>query len=152
MKKFIDFLKEEEVLDVPFKVSPDNIDSLNAELEAMTEKQYQNAPIFLAQLRGAFERYGILLPASMTKEFLNLDAEVVYALPNNDNQYVYAVYNTNDNGLVDGYAQIVSEDELNDLMGMSVDELLSSDDNEAAIKPRYLPARRDDDSGNSNEY
>ena len=152
MKKFLDFLNEEESIDINFKVSEDNIDSLNAELDALTEKQYQNAPIFLAQLRGAFERYGILLPASMTKEFLNLDAEVVYALPNNDNQYIYAVYNTNDNGLVDGYAQIVSEDELNDLMGMSVDELLSSDDNEAAIKPRYLPARRDDDSGNTNEY
>jgi hypothetical protein len=149
MKTFLDFLKEESI-DVPFKLSDQNIGTLNSELEVLTEKPYQNAPIFLAQLRGTFERYGILLPATMTDKFLSLEAEVVYQLPNNNDLYIYAVYDTNDEGYVDGYAQIVSKDELDDLMNMDTDELLG--DSGSLPKPRYLPARRDDDSGNSNEY
>jgi hypothetical protein len=150
MKTFLDFLKEESI-DVPFKLSDQNVDTLNSELEVLTDKPYQNAPIFLAQLRGTFERYGVLLPATMTDQFLNLDAEITYALPQNPGFYIYIVYNTNDSGYVDGYAQVVSQDELADLKNMSTEDLLGDED-EAPMKPRYLPARRDDDSGNSNEY
>lgn len=150
MLTFKQFLNEEhdEVLEVDAQHADSNKEALNAELDTLTEKPYQNAPVFLAQLRGVFERYGILIPASATSQFMNLDAELVYKLADSDN-YIYITYDTNDDGFVDGYAQIVDESELNDLLGMKLDEFVDR----TPIKfRRYLPARRDDDSGNDNEY
>jgi len=89
------------------------------------------------------------LPSSATKYFLDLSAEVVYLLGDSEYQ-LYAVYDTNDDGFVDGYAQLVTNSELQDLLNMNPDELLDNDDEMPAMK--YLPARRDDDSGNTSEY
>jgi len=153
MLKFNEYLKEQdEVLDVDARHVNQNVVAINAELDALTEKEYQNAPIFLAQLRGALERFGILLPASATPYFLNLSAEVVYLL-GESSFHLYIVYDTNDDGFVDGYAQLVSDSELQDLMNMDPSEVLGDDDDDEEYeRPRYLPARRDDDAGNTNEY
>jgi hypothetical protein len=151
MLKFNEFLNEahDEMLEVDARHLLGNLDKINSHLDAVTEKPYQNAPIFLAQLRGVFEVYGILLPASATVNFLNLDAELVYMLSNSEH-YLYIIYNTRDDGYVDGYAQIVDNSELQDLIGMDPSDLLQSDP--LPQKPWIPPARRDDDSGNNNEY
>ena len=151
--KFNEFLKEQydEVLPVDAKYVQNNVDAMNADLDALTEKPYQNAPIMLNQLRGTLERYGIILSQSAVNNFLNLSAEMVYML-GDSNLYLYIVFDTNDDGFVDGYAQAVSEDELKDLVGMDKDELINSDRAPITMRPSTWYAKRDDDSGNSSDY
>ena len=153
MLKFNEYIKEQfdEMLDVDARNVEQNAESINADLDALTEKPYQNAPIFLNQLRGTLERYGILLPASVTSQFLDLGAELVYLL-GESNLHLYVVYDTNDEGFVDGYAQIVSAEELKDLMSADSEDLLDKEDDEIEMRPSTWYAKRDDDSGNDNEY
>lgn len=153
MLKFNEFIAEEfdQVLPVDEKHLESNIDTINAELDALTEKPYQNAPIFLTQLRGALERFAVLIPQEATKHFLNLGAELAYKLGELD-QYLYIVYDTNDDGFVDGYAQIVSSDELEDLFDMESSEVLNTDRDPITMRPSTWYAKRDDDAGNSDEY
>ena len=83
MLKFNEFLKEaaDPVIEVDdARRLLNNKDDINTNLDALTAKPYQNAPIFLTQLRGVLERYGINLPQSVTPNFLNLSAELVFAL------------------------------------------------------------------------
>ncbi len=56
-----------------------------------------------------------------------------------------------EDGFVDGYAQVVTSDELSDLTQLDSEELLGDRD---PIGPRssISYARKDDDSGNSSEY
>ena len=165
MLKFSEFLKEaaDPVIEVDdARRLLNNKDDINTNLDALTAKPYQNAPIFLTQLRGVLERYGINLPQSVTPNFLNLSAELVFALssasssmpagedaPTLTDQSLYIVFDTNDDGYVDGYAQIVDKDELKDLLGMDPTEYL---DHNPIPKQWIPPARRDDDSGNTSEY
>jgi hypothetical protein len=165
MLKFNEFLKEaaDPVIEVDdARRLLNNKDDINTNLDALTAKPYQNAPIFLTQLRGVLERYGINLPQSVTPNFLNLSAELVFALssasssmpagedaPTLTDQSLYVVFDTNDDGYVDGYAQIVDKGELQDLLGMDPTEYL---DHNPMPKQWIPPARRDDDAGNSDEY
>lgn len=165
MLKFNEFLKEaaDDVLEIDdARRLMNNKDTLNSELDALTSRPYQNAPIFLVQLRGVLERYGINLPQSATPNFLNLSAELVYSLSSASSsmpagedtakltdQNLYVVFDTNDDGYVDGYAQIVDKSELKDLLGMDPTEYL---DHNPIRKQWIPPARRDDDSGNTDEY
>lgn len=153
MLRFNEFLKEstEDVMEVDDQHLLQNMDAINGELDVLTEKPYQNAPIFLAQLRGCLERLGVLLPASATPHFLNLSAELVYTLGDTDH-HLYIVYDTNDDGYVDGYAQIVSDEELKDLAGMDRNEILNSDRNLIAVRHSDFYRKRDDDAGNTDEY
>lgn len=153
MLKFKDFLNEEteKVLDVDEKHLESNKNAINADLDALTSKPYQNAPIFLNQLRGSLERFGILLPAEMTPHFLQLSSEVAYKMGDSDN-YFYAVYDTNDDGFVDGYAQLVSSDELDKLMEMDTEDKVNSDREPVTFRPSTWYAKRDDDAGNNDEY
>ena len=151
MLKFREFLKEEneDVLDVDSRYLENNRETLNADLDVLTTKPYQNAPIFLNQLRGTLERYGMILPPATTLQFLNLSAELVYSL-GKTSYFLYIVFDTSDDGFVDGYAQVVDEEELKDLANMDKDEMLSHDP--IALRSSILYARKDDDSGNTNEY
>jgi hypothetical protein len=153
MLKFNEYIIEQfdEMLDVDARNVEQNAEALNADLDALTEKPYQNAPIFLNQLRGTLERYGILLPVSATAQFLDLGAELVYLL-GESNLHLYIVYDTNDEGFVDGYAQIVSAEELKDLMSADSEDLLDKEDDEIEMRPSTWYAKRDDDAGNSDEY
>ena len=153
MIKFSEFLTEatDAVVEVDSNWLSNNVDALNADLDALTEKPYQNAPIMLAQLRGTLERYGMLLPQSATPQFMNLSAEVAYAL--GDSGYnLYAVYDTNEDGFVDGYAQVVTDDELSDLMNMDSNEVLNTDRDMIKIRPSTWYAPREDDGGDTSEY
>ena len=152
MLKFNEFLKEEteEVIDTDNRRLEQNQDALNNELDNLTEKPYQNAPIFLAQLRGVLERYGMNLPQTATPNFMDLSAELAYAL-GETGLYLYIVYDTNEDGYVDGYAQVVTSDELGDLARMPGD-LLNTNRNLSANRHSDWYRKRDDDAGNSNEY
>lgn len=153
MLKFKQYINEEvdDVIDTDARRLENNLDAFNDELDALTEKPYQNAPVFLAQLRGVCERYGVQIPQSATPEFLNLGAELVYSL-GNSGQHLYIVYDTHDeDGFVDGYAQVVNGDELKDLMGMSAEDLVG--EREAlTMRASTWYKSREDDGGNSDEY
>ena len=151
MLKFSEFLKEEneDVLEVDARYLENNREALNNDLDVLTKKPYQNAPIFLNQLRGTLERYGMILPQEATPNFLNLSAELVYALGDTP-YFMYIVFDTADDGFVDGYAQVVDEEELKDLAAMDKDEMLNHAP--VAIRPSTWYAKRDDDAGNTNEY
>lgn len=154
MLKFKQFINEQvdDVIDTDDRRLMQNMETLNDELDALTDKPYQNAPVFLAQLRGVCERYGIQIPQSATTEFLNLGAELVYAL-GATGYHLYVVYDTHEeDGFVDGYAQVVSNDELEDLMGMDLEDLVNSDRNPITMRASTWYAKRDDDSGNDGEY
>lgn len=153
MLKFNQFITEEyeEILPVDEKYIESNLETINAELDRLTEKPYQNAPIFLNQLRGTLERYSLLLPQEATKNFMNLGAEIVYKLGELD-QYLYVIYDTNDDGFVDGYAQLVTSEELEDLLDMDSNEILDTDRDPINMRSSTWYAKRDDDSGNSDEY
>jgi hypothetical protein len=149
--KFLAEATADETLDVDATHVNGNFDAINADLDVLTEKSYQNAPIFLNQLRGTLERYGILLPQSATEQFLDLGAEIAYLL-GNSNVHLYIVYDTNDDGYVDGYAQLVLPEELRSLMSMDSEDLLDKDDDKIEMRPSTWYAKRDDDSGNDDEY
>jgi len=153
MQKFKEFIAEayDDVIEVDSRYLENNLEALNADLDQYTEKPIQNAPILLNKLRGALQRYGMILPAAATANFLNLGAELVYKL--GDTPYhLYIVYDTNDDGFVDSYAQVVTSDELNDLMDMDTSELVDADRKPIELRPSTWYAKRDDDAGNSDEY
>jgi len=150
MLKFNEYLKEEteDVIDTDTRHLLENLDALNTELDALTAKPYQNAPLMLTQLRGVLERYGINLPQQATVNFMNLSAELVYTL-GDSSHYLYMVYDTNEDAYVDGYAQVVDEEELSMLASS---EVLNTDRNLIAVRHSDWYRKRDDDAGNSDEY
>lgn len=158
MLKFKEFINEshEQVIDIGGTQVQKNLEKINTYLDTLTAKPYQNASVFLTQLRGALELHGILLPQSLTKNFMDLSAELVYAL-GDSGYYFYAVYDTNDDSFVDAYAQIVDNSELKDLMGMDAEEIVNSNRNPIQLKKSgyiangYGPGK-EDDGGNTNEY
>lgn len=152
MLKFNEYLKEEteEVIPTDAQHLAKNQESLNNELDNLTEKPYQNAPTFLAQLRGVLERYGMNLPQTATPNFMDLSSELAYAL-GDSGLYLYVVYDTNEDGYVDGYAQVVTGDELGDLAQMPGD-LLNTNRNLIPVRHSDWYRKRDDDAGNTAEY
>lgn len=152
MLRFKQYINEEvnDIIDTDVTRLSNNLDKFNEELDNLTLNPYQNAPLFLTQLRGVCERYGVQIPQSATMEFLNLGAEVVYSLSGSDHN-LYIVYDTHEeDGFVDGYAQVVTNEELTDLIGMSGEEL--SAERAALVSSQNTYRKRDDDAGNSNEY
>jgi hypothetical protein len=64
--------------------------------------------------------------------------------------HLYIVYDTTDDGYVDGYAQIVDQNELRDLLKMDPEEYMGH--NEIKQRPSTWYAPRNDDSGEDSEY
>jgi hypothetical protein len=145
MLKFNEYLNEEfdEILEIDSEFLTNNMETLNAELDALTEKPYKNAPVMLNQLRGLLNRYGLMLPDSANMHFLSMSAELVYML-GESNLHLYIVFDTNEDGFVDGYAQIVTDDELEDLVKMDTEDLLNSDRDPIAIRPSTWYAKYED--------
>lgn len=154
MLKFNEFLKEAHdvvINNVDPKYLEGSLDTVNNELDALTARPYQNAPTFLAQLRGCLERYGIQIPGSATRQFMDLGAELVYMLGESP-YHLYIVYDTNDDAFVDGYAQVVDADELKDLLGMDSSEVLDRTPFQIKIRKSTWYAKREDDGGDTSEY
>lgn len=145
MLKFNEYLNEEfdEILEVDSKFLQENVEKINAELDALTEKPYKNAPLMLTQLRGVLNRFGLMLPDSANALFLSLSAELVYML-GETNLHLYLVFDTNEDGFVDGYAQIVTDEELQDLVNMDTDDLLDTDRDPITMRPSTWYAKYED--------
>lgn len=143
----------EQIDNVDTRFLENNLERLNQELDEKTENPYRNAPIFLAQLRGILERYGIQLPVSANDQFIDLGAEMIYTL-GDSGYHLYVVYDTDDDGYVNGYAQVVDEEDLEDLEELDSADLFADVERRAMKlgKPWTPPARKDDDSGNDSEY
>jgi hypothetical protein len=149
MLKFKEFLYEQEDLvidEVPQQLLS-QIDSLNAELDQVTEQPFINSAVFFNLIRNTLERFGIVLPPGYEMPMLSVDSETAYML-GDSGYYVYIVHNTEIGGVI-GYAQIVNKTDLDDLMSA---EAMSPNDEVILNKPWIPPARRDDDSGNDAEY
>ncbi len=156
MLKFSEFIKEEEhiVLDIDLKNAPlGNIEKINADLDAVTLNPFVNSALFVNAVRGTLERYGIVLPAHSNLQQLSLEGETVYQL-GDSGQYIYMVHNLNPEGEVEAWAQFVDGEELSALSSLDSDEndVDVVDDTGPTEWMKYPKARRDDDSGNTNEY
>ena len=155
MQSFKQFINEEE--EIHIDVSPDlalsNLGKLNEDLDAVTAEPFVNSALFVNAVRGTLERYGIVLPAHSNMQQLSMEGEFVYVL-GESGHYVYMVHNLDPEGAVEGYAQVVDQEELNDLVSLgSIDTVEPESNNkEPSEWMKYPKARRDDDSGNSNEY
>lgn len=158
MQSFKEFMNEEHQIDtlrieVDSRTLENNKDAMNADFDRLTAMPFQNPIVFYNQLRGTLERYGMVIPPGATKHFLNFDAEL--SMPLGDSGlHLYTVFNTHKNTKVEGYAQIVDNEELANLMNsddareedeMEDDEEEMGDDNEHYRKT-------DDDAGDDCEY
>lgn len=124
-------------------------DKINEDLDAVTAEPFVNSALFVNAVRGTLERYGVILPAHSNMQQLTLEGEWVYCLGDSD-YYVYMCHNLDPEGSVEGYAQIVDQEELDDLASLGENETVEP--NEHPEVKKYPPARRDDDSGNTAEY
>lgn len=154
MQSFKQFIQEETEIhiDVNPEFALSSIDKVNEDLDAITAEPFVNSALFVNAVRGTLERYGIVLPAHSNMQQLDMEGEWVYAL-GESGHFVYMVHNLNPEGSVEGYAQIVDQEELNDLASMGGIETVDPDEsNQPSEWKKYPPARRDDDSGNDAEY
>lgn len=160
MLRFKEFVTEEHTAEVDLdNVTPEyvlsHLDKANEDLDAVTENPFTNSALFVNAVRGTLERYGIVLPAHSNMQQLSMEAEFVYAL-GESGHFVYMVHNLNPEGYVEGYAQIVDAEELQDLKAMNDDWEDEDSAGDQGTGPsewkKYPPARRDDDSGNDAEY
>lgn len=157
MLKFKEFVTEEHevVIDVEPTVALSHLDKANEDLDLVTLQPFVNSALFVNAVRGTLERYGIVLPAHSNMQQLSMEGEYVYAL-GDSGHYVYMVHNLTPEGAVEGYAQIVDHEELEDLKELNDDEDAEDADvaNTDGVSEwkKYPPARRDDDSGNTDEY
>ena len=157
MQNFKQFINEEHDdmlhIETDSKLLENNKDSINADLDRLTAAPYQNSIIFYNQLRGTLERFGMIIPPAATKHFLNFDAELSMTL-GDGGLNLYVVFNTHKHGKVDGYAQIVDDEELMHLMNSSDeemgDEMEEEDEDEEETSDNYR--KTDDDAGNTGEY
>jgi hypothetical protein len=156
MLRFKEFIKEDRVqIDVKPEFALSSMDKANEDLEAVTKNPFVNSSTFINAVRGTLERYGIVLPAHSNLQQLSLEGETVYVL-GDSGHYVYMVHNLDPNGGVEGYATIVNETDLRQLSSMDFDNDdgmdAKQDNNEPTEWMKYPKARRDDDSGNTDEY
>lgn len=155
MQSFKQFVAEET--EIHIDVTPDlalsNLDKLNEDLDAVTAEPFVNSALFVNSVRGTLERYGIVLPAHSNMQQLAMEGEWVYAL-GESGHFVYMVHNLDPEGAVEGYAQIVNQEELDDLASLGGIDTVEPEPNnkEPSEWMKYPKARRDDDSGNTNEY
>ena len=152
-KEFITEDHHQVEIDIDPKVALLQLEKVNEDLEAVTARPFQNSAVFINAVRGTLERYGILLPPYSNIQQLSLEGETVYAL-GESGMFVYMVWNLSDEHALEGYAQIVNSEDLEDLKQQNAPEENFKEPSELKVSDwrRYPPARRDDDSGNDSEY
>lgn len=158
MQNFKQFISEEHNdpmhIEVDSATLVNNKDAMNADFDRLTAMPYQNSIVFYNQLRATLERYGMIIPPGATKHFLNFDGELSFTLGDSPLN-LYVVFNTHKNAKVDGYVQVVDEEELQKLMNADdareEGEDESEDEDEMSDNEKYRK-RKDDDSGDDSEY
>jgi hypothetical protein len=156
VQTFKQFINEEEhiVIDVDPEYTIATMEKANEDLDAVTAEPFVNSALFVNAVRGTLERYGVILPAHSNMQQLSMEGEWVYQL-GDSGHYVYMVHNLTPEGSVEGYAQIVDQEELDELAELGIPETVEpepEDRTEPTEWMKYPKARRDDDSGNTNEY
>lgn len=160
MQNFKTFISEESdnmeplFIEADAKLLDNNRNSLNAELDRLTAAPYSNPMVFYNQIRATLERYMMIVPPTATKHFLNFDAELVFKL-GDSGHFLYVVFNTKNNSKVDGYAQVVDEEELDHLLDSEEAPNLdddSEDDEEEMGDDNEEYRKTDDDAGDTSEY
>lgn len=151
MLKFKEFfVEQEETLSIETPHLEAILDNVNADLDGLADRVYQNSVVYINAVRGTVERYGILIPPSYGMAAMSMNAELVYKL-GESGKFLYIVHDTNEEGFVEGYAQVVNNDELKELSSLDSEEWMRDDDEK--VMPQKVPyVRRDDDSGNNDEY
>ena len=159
-KSFVDELNEEHDASNEFHIEVDsrslenNMESINQYFDSLAKHPYRNVMVFYDQVRGTLERYGMIVHPDATKHFMNFDSEMAFKL--GDTMYfLYVVYNTKSNGLVDGYAQVVDEEELDHLINSGDAPNLDDDSEEDETEEmgdNENYRKTDDDAGNTGEY
>jgi hypothetical protein len=151
MLKFSEYFAEENgTLEIEKEQLEGQLDYLNADLDSVTQKPFQNSAVFINTIRGTLERYSLLIP-SMGHATLSPDGEVVFKL-GESGKFLYIVYDVNDFGFTEGYAQVVTNDELKDLSKLDSEDWMS---NKVPYVPKKTPyaGRGDaDDSGDNSDY
>lgn len=154
MLKFKEYITEQEdlTLEVDNSIVLQVVDEVNVALDLVTARPFVNSAVFMNAVRGTLERYGVVLPPSVVMPMLSAEAETVYSL-GDSGMYLYIVHNQDEAG-VDGYAQIVDEDNLEDLQSMGEEGEDDEAEDEAAERQWIPPDRRRaaDDGGNNDEY
>ena len=153
MLRFKEFLSEDAGVYVDVK--PDNarlnMDKANDSLDDVTLDPFVNSAVFINAVRATLERFGIVLPAHSQMHQLTLEGEISYEL-GESGLYIYMVWNQDPEGNVEGYAQIVNKEDLDDLQALNGEPEEVKNEDPTPPSMRYPKARRDDDSGNTNEY
>lgn len=153
MLKFKQFINEDypntEVIDIDTRWLENSLGAFNQELDTITAKPFASASVFLNLIANTLNRRGMLLPQQALVNSMSTNAELVYPLGETP-YFLYIVFDTNMDGYVDGYAQVVEEDELQDLVDMDKTEMFAR--NSIKLRPSTWYAKRDDDSGNDGEY
>lgn len=151
MLKFSEYFAEQDgTLDIETEQLDGQLDYLNADLDKVTEKPFQNSAVFMNTIRATIERYSLLIPA-MGQATLSSDAEIVFKL-GESGKFLYIVYDVNDFGFTEGYAQVVDDDELQDLSKLDSDEWMSNKVPYIAKKTPYAGTSDGDDSGDDADY
>jgi hypothetical protein len=151
MLKFKDFfVEQDETLDIETPHLEAIMNNINADLDALGDRVFQNSVVFINTVRGTVERYGILIPPSYGTAAMSMSAELVYKL-GESGKFLYVVHDTNEDGFVEGYAQVVNNEELKELSSLDSEDWMK-DTEESEIQQKVPYRHRDDDSGNDDEY
>jgi hypothetical protein len=149
MLKFSEYFAEQDgTLEIEKEQLEGQLDFLNADLDKVTEKPFQNCAVFMNAIRGTLERYSLLIPP-MGHASLSTSAELVFKL-GDSGKFLYIVHDVNDFGFTEGYAQVVTNDELKDLSKLDSEEWMANE----PYTPNKTPyvAKFDDEAGDDNEY
>lgn len=154
MLNFKEFLSEEEEIKLPYApdvhVLENNLDQINALLDKVTDTIFVNSAVFFNTVRSSLENFSIIIPRGYEVPMMSMEAETSYALADTG-YYLYVVHDMNDDGWIEGYAQVVDEDELTDLLNMDSEELTAKDEeqrdaaNNSGTSEYLLRVRRSDD-------
>jgi len=120
MKKFSKFL--EEISNTENMSESDETDSdINANLAVACTQEYSNVYSALNQIRKVLACYDIALPIDV-QIIADAYGTEIFKLEPQDNHFLYFAYVRNDFGYYTICASLVNNEELNDLLGESLNE------------------------------
>ncbi|CAB4124292.1 hypothetical protein UFOVP49_130 [uncultured Caudovirales phage] len=106
--------------------TPSDIDLLNSQFDSVLAGKFANGHLVIQTIRAILEKFGLQLPII---EVTGEDDVFVFEINDNPDLYLYIAIDKDNRGHFDVYAQIVDEDELEELddLDVSSDELEDED-------------------------
>jgi hypothetical protein len=118
-------MTEKLVNEVPTSYNPvADLERFNVLLDAITEKRFLSPTVFSQAVRGACDLIGVTFPLLEFEEngVPPEEGEWIFNIEDSDGNvtdtYIYIIIDRDEEGLYECYAQIVSDDELQDLLNM----------------------------------